>query len=1209
MRERTLFKRFSSILLAFVMAVVMITPSTALAKGDVSADKPAPEVAAITEGGSIFAKTYQVSFKEDETKQVAANYVAALKGEDTTITLNGAPAKRVTSFFNDTKSYKFSNDPSFGGSDIYVDFTTDCFAGTVNVVFKTKGYTDLAFTVIDGVLQEGSNPGPVDPDPNPNPDPEGPETGKLVTATKNVDLGWAKFLVVDLEDEYNMDNVKFVVDGTEVEPTKVTDDGNIVKWEVSALDHKDLVVKTNDGKVEEKLVIGKEAGKVVNNGKTLPDYFMANGPVYTWDYQLRNFDDAGNVRVTPAKTTFDMDGKVTPIVKHFSPDAELIEDEASEYGVTGEVQLMFNYEKGTEAEKEFVNGIQDVDLVNYNENKNTLNDELEFTLDKNFVHGDHTVACVKVPLGQKNFYAAGRYYLRVTSNGNSTLFPIHVVNSVTPSMTLITQKPVSGQDVKFRVNDMTFGITMPIYRVTLTDPEGNTTELNKIDDYYLIGDLFTLYNTQNNHIEKSGTYTIDVYATGFKPFSKKFAVGEAAKTAPAKAMSLDGIATASIGGGDSEGGSGEAGDTDVMNANLIFNTDLLVNAEIFVAMGIDNPFATAIADRWNSMTAVSVYNAGAEKVYDAASYFDAVNTARTEDKYLTFNEYSAREDAKLTVNRPYSVKQVLEDNLLGDVTSFGEAAGKMAPDMALSSVDGHTVVFNCEDVDYLRAIDKNGEISLNGTSILSKDKYSVDYIFNKTLTIKDVKYGENTLTINVPGYKVFKMVFECKKVNEVPELQITGSKVGADVVIECKAHNNGEACDFLANLKAVSVVAPSGLEHSILPKGQETNETGYVKDGNKLTILGKSFTEKWAQDAEGNLQAGEYKVVLVADTYEDEQTLSVNLAKDETPVIPDVEAKDAPAVAAIERDGDIFAKYDKVTFVGETDDVDRFVKAIKKVTVNGNEVVRSNTLHAVTNSYTTGIVDGYGRYLELNFSTDCFEGKGEVVISANGYNDLVFNVEAGKLVTGDVTPDPKPEPEPEKPAIKLVAPTGLKVTGTDQGILKIVVDKVEGLQYKFYVRKVGNEKWVASKIKDANTVTFTGLTKNAKYQVKAVTVLDGKESKATVMKGYVWTNRVGSKAAAMYKPVIKNVTIKNRVAKITVNKVNYNKAQYALGFKKAGAKDFKWFAPNAKTVKTVKNLKKGVKYTFTMRYQYTSKVSGTIVKNNKWAKYVTKVAK
>ena len=111
------------------------------------------------------------------------------------------------------------------------------------------------------------------------------------------------------------------------------------------------------------------------------------------------------------------------------------------------------------------------------------------------------------------------------------------------------------------------------------------------------------------------------------------------------------------------------------------------------------------------------------------------------------------------------------------------------------------------------------------------------------------------------------------------------------------------------------------------------------------------------------------------------------------------------------------------------------------------------------------------------------------------------------------------------------------------------------------------------------------------------------------MKGYVWTNRVGSKAAAMYKPVIKNVTIKNRVAKITVNKVNYNKAQYALGFKKAGAKDFKWFAPNAKTVKTVKNLKKGVKYTFTMRYQYTSKVSGTIVKNNKWAKYVTKVAK
>ena len=43
---------------------------------------------------------------------------------------------------------------------------------------------------------------------------------------------------------------------------------------------------------------------------------------------------------------------------------------------------MFNYAEGTEAEKAWVDGISDVDLVAYGENNQTLNGELEWTLDK-----------------------------------------------------------------------------------------------------------------------------------------------------------------------------------------------------------------------------------------------------------------------------------------------------------------------------------------------------------------------------------------------------------------------------------------------------------------------------------------------------------------------------------------------------------------------------------------------------------------------------------------------------------------------------------------------------------------------------------------------------------------------------------------------------------------------------------------------------------
>ena len=36
-----------------------------------------------------------------------------------------------------------------------------------------------------------------------------------------------------------------------------------------------------------------------------------------------------------------------------------------------------------------------------------------------------------------------------------------------------------------------------------------------------------------------------------------------------------------------------------------------------------------------------------------------------------------------TLNRPYAVKQVLEDNLLGETTSFSETASKPVPDLTL----------------------------------------------------------------------------------------------------------------------------------------------------------------------------------------------------------------------------------------------------------------------------------------------------------------------------------------------------------------------------------------------------------------------------------------------------------------------------------------------------------------------------------------------
>lgn len=86
----------------------------------------------------------------------------------------------------------------------------------------------------------------------------------------------------------------------------------------------------------------------------------------------------------------------------------------------------------------------------------------------------------------------------------------------------------------------------------------------------------------------------------------------------------------------------------------------------------------------------AVYLQGSDVLYTASGYFDAVNEARAKDKYLTFAQYIETEGAETTQNRPYRVKQVLEDNLLGEAIAFDEAAGKEVADLILRRRAGGT---------------------------------------------------------------------------------------------------------------------------------------------------------------------------------------------------------------------------------------------------------------------------------------------------------------------------------------------------------------------------------------------------------------------------------------------------------------------------------------------------------------------------------------
>ena len=810
-----------------------------------------------------------------------------------------------------------------------------------------------------------------------------------------MDLGWAQFLVVSFREGSSLETCTLSVDGVSINDavTPVTDDGSVVKWEITSLNHGALDIASEAG-VQHIELEGTGDAPAVAAAQT-PDYFLMNGPLYIWDYHLTNYDDAGNVRYEPSKTTFDLGVDTVSGATAYSPDAILHHDEnALPSFVTGEVMLKFNYE--TDAEKAYVDGITDVDLVSADEYKNTLNDQLHYELKKNVESGDHVNAIVTVPLGQVNFTTNGRYNLRVTSGGKAQLFPIHVVEEVVPSMQVTGDQGTSGREVHLRISDMTYGATTPIYRVELRNPDGELSTLLKFDDWFLHGDLLVLYNDQTNHFPETGSYTVTVYANGFQPFSHTFwqnAIPGEAEEAPV--MAVDAISTASVGGGGSSGGGD--GDSKVMNANLIISSDLIANAKIVTGLGLADPDAEAISERWDSMHKLYAFRVGAEQVYDYDAYYDAVNTARVDGRYLTFAAYTASGNAVTTRNRPYAVKQVMEDNLLGETTGFIESVGYPVPDCTVSIEDDQAVIEFRGDDAYAAAV-AAGQLTVNGDSMsLQKGK---DYTLEgNVLTIKHLKYGKNLLSIRTAAYKTARFVLDREYPMEQVELSAADLTKGEPIVVKCTApHENGK-CDFLAHITGVQLVAPNGYRDDVMPQGAESifEEIGYtVETVPNCLIIGKdTLLQKYFLNEDGTFAAGEYKIILTAEYYGD-RIVTVHVADAEI-----AGGNAAPTVAGVKRIAPSFggeASY-RLSFVEEN--VLPYLKSITSITLNGTPARKVSSFWGDKNSYKFASDPVYGgdeKFIE--FTADCFEGRDvDVVIHADGYEDLTFRVENGSHET------------------------------------------------------------------------------------------------------------------------------------------------------------------------------------------------------------------
>lgn len=845
----------------------------------------------------------------------------------------------------------------------------------------------------------------------------GSHGGGTVTANKIVDETQAKVQTTDMgawlplvfANGYDMSKATVTVDGKDVTKalSKVTTDGTIAKLALTGTPKQ--VVVAADGKTQTITLNGTDGAAAVYTGKQyLPQRVLTHGAVAVWDYHLTNYDTDGNIRKEPKTTTFDLN-KSANARAFYSPDAELKEGEG--FGkVSGEVIIKFNY--NTAEEKAWFDGINTLQLAGYSERLESLNSNLEFNAKvATNKYGDY--GQLTIELGQPNFFSNGRYYVRVKSTaGETVLVPIHVVNERAPSMEL-TEMPESGKNLHFNVKDMTYGITSPIESVTLTDPNGKTEKLTYIEDYYLFGDTFVLYNDKENHLSYKGNYKLTISSNGFKTFETNFNVREgkeAEKTVVYQYAANDvDVVTHATGGSSSGGSSEDGGGSNTMPANLVFDTDLLANALLLHKMERTTADVEKIVNYWKYDIAGrdSVFDKGATDYYKYSSYITAVNTAQTGNaSWLSYADYlkNVSEDAK-NPNRPYAVKAILEDGLLGETQYNGDYGKLTAPDfMVGDAAEGRPVVLTTENKAYV------GEIKglyLNGDwRMLREDAYEIDKTAG-TITIKAgvLKVGENTISIVATGYQKKTIAINNNKMKET-DLTLSVDKESFKQGETATLTVEGSKGDFLKNLTGVALMKEGKVVKNVLYKGAEGSEAAYYEidknaaDGNvlKLTLT--------AQEVE----AGDYTVSLTANYYEEPLTAEFK-----------VTAKDAETVTTPAFDSYMLNEADgyyRVSFKGAAgDELKAYLNSVETVTVGSKEYTKQNFSSGNLEEDKFRVVAsnpayGFSEYDKLDLAAVGVDTSNDVmvVIKAVGYEDVTFTI---AKTSGGGTTDPS---EPETPA-------------------------------------------------------------------------------------------------------------------------------------------------------------------------------------------------
>ena len=880
--------------------------------------------------------------------------------------------------------------------------------------------------------------------------------------TKFLNLGWTRYAVITFEDG-NIDDYSVRIDGTDVTGTltKVDDDGSVVKWESTVLKPGSVTVtRDSDGREQTVKLAAAAASKAPDAGDpaNAPKAILTNGPVSRFDYYLDVYDKNGQVRTEPERTTFDLSDRrgnaseETPAA-YYVPDT-LIEQKTG----TGEITVKLSLK--TKDQEEWFDKLKTIKALDQ-ENR-ILNSELAFRKTTENTYGKTGV--LKISLPQTNLFSRGRYQLNLVSGYSSAAMtvPVHLVDGRTFTMKLNTLNlnPEPGECFAFTIegeDGAAFGneILSPIYRVQLTTPSGKTKELENISEWYEIGNMLHICGTNTKEeivTDEAGIYTVTAYANGYKTMTKSVEIGSAVtvfgKRSGSSVSGADAVSGASWNG--SSGSSGESGSSGggSINAFLIFDHDLIANALILKKLGMTNKDADAVLARWEAQSPVAVMDENAEELYDFTAYLNAVKDAGLGDgTALTFRRYADSGQGK-TENRPYQVKRVLEDGLLGSSFLFSEMTGKRAPRLeGLNGAFGEDLVLSCSsDPSYLN---KNTKFYLDGSAIaLRSDSYLAGYLFDEETgkatiysATKGTAGGSVQLTAGVHelrvvsgGYQTAVAQIHISKTPEQFELSLAdpnpAAKEGAEdesayytgqdvhVIAACREGDESQNTlrgDFMKNLKGIELKRPDGSSRKVTSdtEGSLFGDDNYIP-GKFGFVLQKGLFK----------ESGVYMVTVWSEDYTP-KTLEFRINKGEENQNPP-ETLTASELDKVEKKSDLLnGKYYRVSFKAASgQELENYLKLFEDsgkaaVQVNGEKYTYSGFSIGTSDQYKYTVSDnetnGTRQYLDLSIN-GFTAGKNTVTIEAEGCDDLNFDVYLDK--NGEITDSGSEEP----PAGLLTAP-------------------------------------------------------------------------------------------------------------------------------------------------------------------------------------------